>query len=431
MNGSTLPSDARQDRASAGSGGGSGASRSAGQAAGGGPLENIANNSSPGPSARAEKRDHRYALRALLWRLSTLRRLRHCGRVHRGGVEAITVRNSDIGAGFAGLQHCGSVWTCPVCSAQILTHRALEIGAVLGQAVAEGYSLGFVTFTMRHRQGQALEALWRAAGTAWGRSTSGKAWVDQSGRYGVVGWVRVWEVTQGSNGWHVHVHFVLVLAPGATSADLDAVASGMYERWSRGLQSEGLEAPLRVGQKWELAGGDDAAGSLAEYLFKITETLVPQRETALSLGLELTHTLPGRSRSDHKTRPVWSLLDDFSDTGDAEVLARWHEWERGSKGKRQVGWSKGLRERFVPELEVLTDEEVADREAGSSADDLVSIPLVGWRELVKSPHELPVILTAAERAGTAGVVEVLERLQVPYSVVTHRGPVKAEERSVP
>ncbi|MGB9377465.1 MAG: hypothetical protein WCB04_08130, partial [Mycobacteriales bacterium] len=320
-------------------------------------------------------------------------------------------------AGFAGLQTCGSVWACPCCGGKILTHRALEIGAVLGQAVTEGRALGFFTLTMRHRKAQPLDLLWAAGQKGWRRAISGKGWVSQSGAHGVEGWVRVWEVTDGSNGWHVHVHGVVVLRPGAKSADLDDVCSGMFDRWRRGLLAAGLDAPLERGQEWHLVRGDDACDDLAGYLFKIAEGEVPP---AVGLGLELTHSLPGRSRAALATRPVSAILDDLVRDGERRSLDRWHEWERVSKGKRQVGFSKGLRERFAGFVDELSDDEVADLEHGSREDDLVHLDRDGWRQVVGTDGLAVSILEAAEKSGVAGVSALLDQEHVPYQLARRR-----------
>ncbi len=384
------------------------------------PLENTANNSSPGVPDRglnrAEKRRDRYSTRAVLWRASSLQRCRHCGRVPRSDAAPVTMRLRESIAGYSGLQHCGSVHSCPVCSATILVHRALEIGAVLAQAVAQGHVLGFVTFTMRHRLHEPLVALWDAAGAAWKRSTGGKGWVAVQGAYGVVGWVRVWEVTDGRNGWHVHVHFVVVLAPGSTAADLDAVAGGMYSRWSAGLVAAGREAPRLQGQEWHLATGDAASSDLADYLFKVAGQAHGQDQGA-AFGLELTHTHSGRARSDLATKPVWSILERLVQTGEADAMRRWHEWEAGSKGRRQVGWSKDLRARFAPTLVEATDDEVVDREIGSASDDVVAFTRAGWDRLVSMPYLLPMMLDALEDGGVALLRQRLDFADVDYVVV--------------
>lgn len=379
------------------------------------PLENTANNSSPYVPLLPDKWAVRWASRALLWSASSLQRVRHCGRVPRSTSTGVTLRSSKLGAGYSGLQHCGSVWACPVCSSKILTHRGLDIGVMLGEAIKQGYSIGFVTLTMRHRRNQPLSTLWAAAGKAWGRATSGKAWKGAQERRGVAGWVRVWEVTQGRNGWHVHVHAVVVLAPGAGAVALDDVAGGMFNRWSRGLVAAGLEAPKLVGQDWHIVKGDQAAVEVGDYLFK----LVDGAGVAKGLGFELTYSQPGRARADLKTAPVWALLDELEETGE---IGRWREWEKASKGKRQVSYSKGFREKFGPDLEELTDEEVADQEVGSPDDDLIHWTIEQWRELVAHPERLPVLVKAAELAGPGpGALRVLRGLLdewgVPYQVV--------------
>jgi len=325
----------------------------------------------------------------------------------------VGLRERNGVAGFAGLQHCGSVWACPVCSAQILTVRALEIGCVLAPAVEEGFALAFGTLTMRHRRGQSLGALWEAAGAAWARATSGRSWRAAKSA-GVEGWVRVWEVTDGRNGWHVHVHFVLVLDVVHGRDLLDGIGQAMFGRWSSALVAAGLEAPKLVGQEWHMVEGANAASDLAGYLSKLSDQSVDgRREAARSIGLELTHTRSGRARADLATRPVWSLLQDLEETGEADALDRWREWERGSKGRRQVGWSKGLKARFGLVSEQ-SDEEIAQREVGTVEDELLSITAAGWKALVRMPSQMPRVLEAAERAGARGAALVLDALGVGY-----------------
>lgn len=375
------------------------------------PLENTANNLSPDPGS-VDRRRLRFGRREVLWSVSSLQRVRHCGRVPRSNAEGVTLRLREGVAGYSGLQHCGSVWADPVCAGRILLHRALEIGAVLGRAVQAGHSLGFVTLTMRHHDAQSLELLWGAAAKGWQRSISGKGWVSVSGL--VEGWVRVWEVTHGRNGWHVHVHCVVVLAKGARQEHLDRVGQGMFDRWSRGIVGAGLDAPRLVGQDWHLVGGEDASSALGEYLAKMVEA--PEAQAA-SLGLELTHTMAGRSASSLKTRPTWALLDDLVHFGEKSSLDRWREWERVSRGKRQVGWSKGLREQFAPDIEELTDADVVEQEIGSAHDDIVRWGAQQWRELVAVPGRLVELLEAAEQVGPRLVRVLLDEWAVPYSVV--------------
>lgn len=316
-------------------------------------------------------------------------------------------------AGLAGLATCGSVWADPVCSAKILARRGLEIGAMLTVALADGYTLGLVTLTEAHFRTQALAELWGAAGVAWGKATTGSRWAAACKRSGVVGWVRVWEVTEGVNGWHVHVHAVVVLGPGADASALEDVAGGMFGRWARSLERSGLRKPLRIGQDWHLVAGEAAGSELAEYLSKLG--LVPEA-VAGSLGLELTHTQPGRTRAATKTRPVWSLHQDYAQAPSKALLRRIHEWEQVSKGRRQIGYSAGFRDLFGVSLES-TDEEIAAEEMGSASDDLVVILAGGWARMVAQPSRIRQLLDAAEVGGLHLVRALLDEWgDVPYVV---------------
>lgn len=332
-------------------------------------------------------------------------------------------------AGYAGLQHCGSVWACPVCAAQILVHRALEIGAVLGEAIRQGHPLGFITLTMKHSKSMPLDLLWGAGAKGWRRSITGKGWTKCEEL--VAGWVRVWEVTHGRNGWHVHVHCVMVLELGATAADLDTVAGGMFDRWSRGLVAAGLRAPLRKGQDWHIVTGEKASEQLAEYLAKSVSVIdqlrvVAARESlARGMGLELTHTMPGRARDDLKTRPVWALLDDLAETGE---IGPWREWEKTSKGRRQVGWSVGLRERFAPSLDEVSDLAIVEEEVGTAADDVIRWTGDQWRDFVAVPGLALELLQVAESGGAQAARDHLRYLGVAHLVLIESADHDAGDR---
>lgn len=266
---------------------------------------------------------------------------------------------------------------------------------MLGQAVAQGHPLAFVTLTMRHHQAQALALLFAAAGKGWTRATGGSMWVAVSEQ--VDGWVRVWEVTYGRNGWHVHVHAVVILNG---TDEWERIPEGMYRRWSAGLVSLGLDAPLLVGQDWHLVEGDQAAEEVSDYLLKMAE------DPGFALGGELAYSSPGRSRAGLKTEPPFALLARLEQTGEAEALRLWHEWETASKGKRQIAWSRGLRERYG--VEVVEDQAIVDEAVGTSEDDWVAWTRSGWRELVREPARLAQLLDVAEAAGVDAVTALLD-----------------------
>src|SRR5699024_9970044 len=86
----------------------------------------------------SEARTARWQALGILWDMSTLERVRKCGRVPvlPGGCVGVRkkVRKKSEAVGYAGLATCGSVWACPRCSAKIMAVRRLELGALIAEA---------------------------------------------------------------------------------------------------------------------------------------------------------------------------------------------------------------------------------------------------------------------------------------------------------
>jgi hypothetical protein len=86
--------------------------------------------------AARQRRNDAWALRRRLWEISSLPRIRACGRVSRTA-GAPTLRLSEGRAGFAGLVSCASPWACPTCARKIGARRAEEIREVVSAVYAE------------------------------------------------------------------------------------------------------------------------------------------------------------------------------------------------------------------------------------------------------------------------------------------------------
>jgi hypothetical protein len=352
-------------------------------------LENNANN--PTPPGR---REPRYELRRLLWDVSGLRRIKGCGRGRRA--EFVGVRHSPgHGAGFSGLVTCGSVWACPVCSAKILARRSLELGVGLLSWENSGGQLVMGTLTMRHNRGHSLVQEWDALAKSWDSILRSRVWKKWLTRLGSPGLIRVVEVTYGENGWHVHLHFVLLVADSVFADSVDAFGSWVTAKWSRGLEASGMPGALSAGQDVHMVEGVTAASELGEYLAKSTAYGV-----ADSLGRELMGSWSKEARGFHSTVPAWRIAEEFGQTGEAILLDRWSEYERGSKGRRQSTWSRGLRD-LLGLNDEKSDEEIAEEVHGD--EDLVRITAAGWETAWRSHVPTCRILAAVETGGTAGL----------------------------
>jgi len=89
-------------------------------------------------------------------------------------------------------------------------------------------------------------------------------------------------------------------------------------------------------------------------------------------------------KANHGNRTPFAVLADVVDQERAidaarEDLAIWHEYERGSKGRKQIVWSYGLRARLLPPKQAveLSDQEIADRDQGG--DVVVELNADLWK----------------------------------------------------
>jgi len=314
----------------------------------------------------------------------------------------VGVRLAQGIAGFAGLTTCGSVWSCPVCNAKIMARRALEIGAAVESWTTSGGAVQFLTLTVRHDRGQTLREVWDGVAKAWKRVIQGRPWLRDRDELGIAGIIRVIEVTHGRNGWHVHVH-ALVLTE---TVQGDEILRRFFPRWRDGAVKAGLVAPLMRGQDVRVvqAATDEA---LAAYLAK---------SQLGAVGVELTATQGKKARSALSTRTTWDILEDARD-GLADEVDLWQAWEINSKGRRQISWSRGLRDLLGLGLDE-DDEVIAAEELGTSDDTIAVVTLQGWYDLGRL-RLLAQCLQAAETGGQFGLKAFLQEHEIAHELVVN------------
>lgn len=355
------------------------------------------------PDATVERgrlrRADRYIARSHLWDLSTLKRVRLCGKVSVRQDKTVAVRHAirdgRASVGYAGLYTCGSVWACPVCSAKIARHRQGEIEQTCAWWERQGGTLAMATFTVSHRRGQSLKSVWKAVTDGWHEITSGRAWKRNSATFGIEGWIRVLEVTHGANGWHVHVHTLFLLHHGLAQFEQHALSAALLGRWRTGIGKHGFSASSRRGVDLRQLHGADPARVLADYFTKGVYS--PDGTAAAVAGLELARGDLKETRSGGSRTP-FRILYDLLEYGDADDAELWAEWEQGSYRKRQMAWSKGLRE--LVRITDKSDEDIAADELGSADDDVLVLTAETVTATRYVRHEL---LDALEARGLPGL----------------------------
>lgn len=346
--------------------------------------------------AKASKiRTSRWQALGLLWDMSTLERVRKCGRVPVLPGGCVGVRRKDEVVGYAGLATCGSVWACPRCSARIMAVRRLELGVLIAEAADQGLTVAFGTVTLRHRKGQSLSMLWDAVTKGYRGVTNATKVKRLRKALGRVGYVRAFEVTYGGNGWHPHIHTLQLFEKGVTQDQLDELRDAEFAVWKRQAVNRGLGAPMK--KRYELRKVADANVQFSDYFAKgVYDPSVPR--ASKSVGFEMTGSMTKKGRKG--SRSPWQVLEDFGQSGDLDDWDVWEQYEQASKGKRALVWSPGLKKMFG--VGKKGDEEIADEEVGDRDDTLFWV--TDWSVIAGQSHLGGQLLGEVHRGGlTAGL----------------------------
>lgn len=349
---------------------------------------------SPGAESAGQGRKAvRYALRQLLREVTTVDRCRSCGREVRGGAVVLKVKEGV--AHYANLETCGRVWLCPVCAAKIRARRGDEIAEGVGRHITQDGGAYFVTATLPHEQGDKLARSLTVLTDSWRRLTAGKAYQEEKERHGILGTIKAVEITHGRNGWHPHIHAVLLTREEVNILHLGDWYGRLDARWARALQRNGWSmgtAPYRF--RLDLVNRSTASG-LAAYVTKVQD--------GGGLGNEIARADLKSGRKSSRT-PL-QILADFGSDGLVDDLDLWREYEEATAGKSALRWSRGLRELLLPDVDEQTDEEIAAEDVGG--DEVAALLPHIWYRLTEIPGAEAAVLGAVERDGWAGLIRVL------------------------
>jgi len=359
-------------------------------------------------SERRERREGRYGLRDVLSDVSRLPRLSRCGRwrVVAGQEPEVRRREGPEGwvAHFARLQLCGLIWVCPVCGPYLRQKRADELnrGCACWLDQHGVGSVMLLTLTVPHDQSDTLARTLDTVRQAFKALVGGRRWQDDKARFGLQGSVRAHDCTLGPNGWHPHLHIVLMAERVLNADDLAELETRLYDRWAGAVVKNGLRRPTRAnGIRLEQAR---SLGDVARYVCQVVTGR--EDETPRGLGFELARgDLKTGRRDGHRT--PWEVLAAFAETGDEAELVRWHEWEEATRGVQAIRWSNGLKA-LTGVLEQ-TDDELRAIEIGGEVVYLFRRD--EWKLLCKTRGARARVLDLAEDGGTVAVVRYIRYIQ--------------------
>ena len=393
-------------------------------------------------SARAEARTLRGQAREVARGITTLPRVRECGKPFPHGV---AFKQGAGAVSVAGVSTCGSVWACAVCAQRIAVKRAMDLGRGIARWVAAGNSVLMVTFTVSHQRTDSLESVWAALLAAQRRVVTGRAWQADQTEFAIRGWHRTTECTlTWKNGWHLHFHTLYFIEGEAPDSRRSAaLKASLYTRWNGGLRAKGFSAgwdhavdirPMAVDNTESIDGDIERAlrenPSLATYLAKSGARAAAQLADGRKLALEaLAHT----GKSSRKGFTPFGVLgaigeleanratDERLGIESSDALldslrwfrARWREWERFSLNRRQVTMSRrdprsgkpglaellGLRSAQIDDIELAADDESAE-----SAEIVAVLSASDTRRLLKTGDSPESVAAVMELHGVQSAV---------------------------
>lgn len=361
--------------------------------------------SATGTQSVRERAIARYALRDAIGDqgVTTLPRLERCG-LPMGNGNVVVRWHGDVGAYADGVESCGSPWACPVCAAKIRNRRAQDIVEAVRRHVDSGGGVLLVTWTLPHEAADRLHTSFDLLKRAMRQMSSGRANISDNDCYGVFGRISAYEITHGGNGWHPHLHQLVFTEANLSRARSIELNESWQSRWDGALQRLGWRKSAdRIGVRVDLVRRGAAAA--AEYIAKLQEG--ERWDQGAANELARGDLKGGRLAS----RTPFEIVAEYLSTGNAEDFDLWQEFERATKGRSSIRWSRGLRARLLPDVEELTDEEAA---AAAEVDgDAVAVLSPELFQRVRArPYGVPLMFAAAEAGGYIGICRWLKALGI-------------------
>jgi len=216
--------------------------------------------------------------------------------------------------------------------------------------------------------------------------------------FGVSGSIKIFEVTVGGNGWHLHVHELyfhdkndINIKKGWIDGYL-GFSDSLLPIWQEVAVKSGFNRPSDK-HGLQVQNGDFAAEYIAKWGTEPASNWRVQDE------ISKTHI-----KTSKKGLSPFDLLRQFDKTGDSIYSDLFKEYSKSMKHQRQQIWSRGLKARFG--IEIKTDEHIAE-EQEETAVILGRLTTKQWRFIIKNKCR-GVVLSLARNSGFEAVEQFLK-----------------------
>ena len=307
----------------------------------------------------AIRRASLYSLQNQAVKLLPSERVRFCLRHRVDSSKGIEVKYNQTTekAHYSNVQRCGSVWTCPICSAQISEGRRQELKQGMEHWQNQNKWVYLLTLTNPHHHGDNLSQLLSGQKKALHRFWTLRKSREMFKSLGKSGHITATEVTHGVNGWHPHYHILLFFNE---RIDIKKLQGFLATCWQNCCEKSGLKVPTLE------HGCDLREGKYADrYVSK--------------WGLADEVTKGHIKKGNKESMTPWDLLKS-SETGCDKSGYLFKVFADAFKGKRQLSWSKGLKSLLG--VDESTDEELAAEIKENSIEiDILAMEL--WRLILR------------------------------------------------
>lgn len=301
-------------------------------------------------------------------------------------------------AHYKGLQTCGSVWTCPMCSSKVEERRRVQVEGVFTWANDQGLDSSMHTNTFSHGLGDHLCRLLDEQADALKYYRQDRTYRRIHREIGYVGMVRALEVMFGDiNGWHPHTHELKFHREWLNEDDVKWIRHELVQVWQSSCDRAGLYKPETLSD--ELAFLQRSLDirphfTSADYMQKTDRAKhwTPAHELAKA------STKAGRRSGIHPFQ--------LATRGHPNDAARFVEYADAMKGRRKLMFSPGLLKKAG--LQDMTDEQLADLEDDAALK--IADVTKAW-DFIKATdrrsNTRALVLNAAEQGGESGIAHLL------------------------
>lgn len=258
-----------------------------------------------------------------------------------------------------------------------------------------------VTFTFPHGHSDRLKDLLKKQQKAFEILRKTNAWNLFKKRVGYEGLIRSLETTYGDAGWHPHTHEAWIVN---ADADVKSMLDFVTERWLKACKKVGLipHGKTAAFRKHAVDIQDNCRAS--DYLAK-------SDKDADGWGADRELAKSSSKKGRKAGRSIFQILADAET--DEKSAGLYLEFVEAMRGKAQIFWSHGLKDRVG--IEDLKDQQIADK-IEDKADLLGLLSLDQWK-IVIAHDARSHVLDLAEDGGWPAVKNWLDAPYLPKEAV--------------